>query len=72
MEVTIKVTCKDARSFRVVQKDMEMYMDARCVPVGDTTFTATVSCADGDKDGLPRHIERTYGESVYDVRIIDS
>ncbi|CAI9832243.1 hypothetical protein IBTHAUMO2_650006 [Nitrosopumilaceae archaeon] len=50
-------------------EDMTKWMDARTVQEGAAGFVATVTCIDGDEEGIRRHIERTYGESVVSVEM---
>ena len=67
VEVRYRIVCQSAAARRAVAEDMTKWMDARTVQEGAAGFVATVTCIDGDEEGIRRHIERTYGESAVSV-----
>ena len=69
VEVRYRIVCQSAAARRAVAEDMTKWMDARAVQEGAAGFVATVTCIDGDEEGIRRHIERTYGESVVSVEM---
>ncbi|MDA7955181.1 MAG: hypothetical protein MPK62_11310 [Alphaproteobacteria bacterium] len=64
VETRYRIVYQSAAAGMAVTEDMTKWMDTRTIQEGEAVFVATVTCIDGDGEGIRRHIERAYRESA--------